>query len=59
MSVEMVFQVIKASELLVAMLAGKRFLAFVYVQVPFVSGEVVELLVACITLIWTVTCKDI
>ena len=42
MSVEVVFQVIETRKLLVAMLAGKRFLSLVYVQVSFVRCQVIE-----------------
>lgn len=56
--VEVIFQVVEASKLLVAVLAGKRFLSFVYVQVSFVRGEVVKFFFTSIAFIWTVTYGD-
>ena len=58
-SIEVIFQIVKASKLLVAVLAGKRLLPFVNVQVSLVSCEIVEFFFTSITFIWTVTYKDI
>ena len=57
MSVEMVFQVIEACKLLVAMLTGKRFLSLVYVQVSFVRCQVIEFFPTSVAFVRTVAYK--
>ena len=57
MSVEVVFQVIEACKLLVAMLAGKRFLSLMDVQVSFVCCQVIEFFLASVAFVRTVAYK--
>ena len=57
MSVEVVFQVIEACKLLVAMLAGKRFFSLMDVQVSFVRCQIVEFFLASVAFVRTVAYK--
>ena len=54
MCVEVVLQVIQACKLLVTMLAGKRFLPLVYVQVPLVCCQVIKFFSASVAFIRTI-----
>ena len=57
LSVDVGFQVIEACKLLVAMLAGKRFLSLMVVQVSFVRCQVVEFLLASVAFVRKVAYK--
>ena len=57
MSVEVVFQVIEACKLLVAMVASKRFLSLMDVQVSFIRCQIVEFFLASVAFVRTVAYK--